>query len=243
MRRFLYFIPGPGGGGRQRLSKIGLIDRFVLAPGSSELCPITTGQIDDSPWGHGTMVAPGEQPGFIAPNQRWEEGPGYRVGIEDPSAPPRPEDLARDIVIQGWERTLADGRTWLCPVLHRWGPTGPEPNLPQALVPNLAGGRYRLEQRIRPEFEAADRMATAVFEHATHGRQIEQTELVEMAVKILAINSRIGMPEIALLGLFDQSNWMDVLYTAIDHDQIVAAAAAAAQTGLQRTEPLIAQED
>lgn len=216
------------------MAKRGLIDRFA-APGGGVISFGVTG-IDDGPAGLGCIVAAGGNP--PSPGSRWIEGPSFWVGIEDFA--PRPNDLMREVGITGPDIALADGNTWRVPLIHRWDDVRMEhiANVPKTML--MTGGKTTMQ--IRPEYQEADALATRIFKAFAEEQTIPAETLFAHAVKMLAVNYRIGVEEAGLLGLLDLELAAEVLRLSIDSQSINAAASAAETDGLQYCEPVIEEE-
>lgn len=240
MRRFLYFFPGVPGVSREMLTSFGVLDRFG---DRGNLIERQTMPIDAGPAGSGCLIAAGTQPPEFAPDrQQWMEGPKFWVGMETDDAP-KPQDLAREVGISGYDTQLGDGNEWRVPLLRRWDMDrmAHVVNLPHALGPVMTNGKRTFASRVRPEFSAVDALGARLLESFVEERTVPMDELFADAAALLAVNYRVGIEECGLLGLFDEAGALRVAIRAIDGPALQAAAQAAAQEGLEYT-PQIAEE-
>lgn len=247
MRRFLYYIPGQTGCNETMLRRLGLWSRF-----SRPAIEYQVMMTPDGPAGGGVIVAPGPDDPRYAPNeQRWipaciptspdlppPEGwiAPYWVGIEKLN--PCPEDLVREVGIGGYDLALDDGCVWRVPLIRRWDREQMAhcSNLPRSLMPK--NGRF--VQEIRPEYQEADGLAEKIFASFVAGRTVGIDEWYPDAAGLLAVNYRLGMEEVGLLGLFaEPSTGLRVTGLSIDVDAITAQASEVAVAGLEAHQPRI----
>lgn len=239
MRRFLYFLPGLPGANAGMLAERGLLNRFTSS-GSSLLEHCITA-CPEGPAGGGCIVALGQRPAAYEPgSQRWIEGEKCWVGIED--APPRPDDLVREVIISGAPMQLGDGEFWTAPIIRRWNGAWFVPNVPQAMGKVTKDGRTGVEFRIRPEYAGVDEIAGRMFELFLAGSAVSIDQLLQDASELLAVNYRIGPEEASLLGLFDEKNAVAVISQSFDRATIEREAAERSIAGLEYSEPMIEVE-
>lgn len=220
MGAFLYFLPDVQAAGLEVIERFGLTDR--LPPGSTTWVGITGAGPEGK---RGVMVAyqpPGEHVrlGYYADEQCWHRAPraDYLVGwwTEDP---PTPTGLQRIDGLAGHAVQLGDEQEWIVPVavLCEGGN-----NLEQALtlgdagelVANVAGKHARIwEHALRVRDNAFIGMGLR-----ERGDVPELTEREEWdyAVEALALNYRVGAPEVSLLHLLTTTTMRAVLMAVVD---------------------------
>lgn len=241
MRRFLYYFPGRPGMNAALFREYGVLDRFEVSRG--EYLTHQIAQLDHGPDGKsGCVVATGDiPPGYDPARQTWADAGGYWVGLEQPW--PAPEDLIREMGIGGHQLQLSDGKVWKVPVLHRWDESKlcHVPNLPKTMRPRAGGGG--VEYVVRPEYEAADALAEELAAGFFANRTVQADEAFDRAVKVLAVNYRIGPFEAGLLGVLNDADILKVLAIAIDAPTIEAQAMAMQVDGVEYHEPRIEPEE
>lgn len=242
MRRFLYFFPGLSGMNASMLSARGLVGRFAGA-GSSLLGYGVTGTT--APQSGCIVTVGGQPPQLPIPDKAlWIQGRDFWVACEDPQLPPGPEDVARELGISGYEVPLGDGNLWRVPLLHRWDSNrqGHVPNLPRAMVPIPDNGHSRVEFRVRAEYAVVDAIAHKAFAGFVAQKTMPLDELLTDAAAVLAVNYRIGIEEIGLLGLLDDATALRVLGLCIDLPALEAEARELATQGVEFHEPVVREE-
>ena len=240
MRRFLYFLPGVPGANRQMLADRGLADRFLER---GELIEHVVLGVDAGPAGSGCIVAAGpNQPTYAPDRQQWLEGVKFWCAVED--FPPRPQDLAREVGISGYETPLGDGAAWRVPLIRRWDRRRLEhlPNLPQSMRPSVVSGSYKYASHVRPEYAAVNGRAERIMEAFAAEKVIDGDQAFADAAALLAVNYRIGAEECGLLGLMDQEMVVRVLGLAVDAPALRQQAEEFATDGLQFSTPVIEEE-
>jgi len=241
MRRFIYYFPGVSGMNDTMLRDRGAWDRFG-GIGDKANAGYQIMAVRDGPAGGGVIVAPGQnEPAFRPGDQQWIEGPKFWVGIEDLA--PCPEDLVRVEGIEGYDVTLGDGCVWRVPRVLRWDPhrLSAVSNLPRVKTITTVNGKFQIDFKVRPQYQAADAMARGIFEAFAEERVMTEADRFRAAAGILAINYRIGIEEASLLGLIDMEadTEMRILHLAIDYPAYQAQAAEFAVMGVQYSEPRI----
>lgn len=230
--RFLYFLHGVSGCSEEMLSKLGLLDRFLMG---SQLGPWVVRTVPN-----GCMLATGERipPEALAgPTVEGGEGPPrWTVGLEDLAFKPTPDDLMRDVGINGYEVTLGDGHAWLCPRLWQWDPIQLKHKVavPQRYVPR--NGRISLEPE--PLFVPYLEMIERMWESCVNGTELQADEVFSNAVKLLALNYRIGPQEAGLLGLLDEHLALRVISSAFDLPMVRAHAEEVSKGGIMQPEEI-----
>lgn len=223
MAGFLYFLPGDADRfSRQRLADAGLLG-LVRVEGLTER-GVRSGGPDG---GSGMVIVPRPElaeglaatPGYFPAAQIWEQSPDgkYWVGYER-EQPPRPLDLGRAEVVDGHAVTLGDGNEWLIP------------------VGRLAMGGTRFEKRLRlgPAGEWVSEVLPAYHELVEQAERIhafllagdgeasmDDAEAIDLAVRLLTLNYRIGRLEASALGLLTTRCVGKVLEAFIDVPSIV----------------------
>jgi hypothetical protein len=251
LKRFLYFIPGVGGANARMLSERGLITRLPNEYG----CTTSTEGPDES--GRiGCIVAAGGRPAKYQPQkQRWialasaktqgDFGNGF-VGLEDIDLPPAPADLERDAGVAGYMLNLSDGNPWRIPLLRKWDESklAHVAALPQAIGGELVEGKYKFASRVKAEFSELDAISETIFPAFVEKKRFPVDELFELTAKLLAVNYRVGIEEIILLGLLTEEMALAALGLAIDSpgmrrcgEKIARAGLIARQTQPPKDEP------
>ena len=249
MGRFLYYFPGVCGMNPRMLGKFGCLDRFTASGGKLIAHGVTA--VNDGPAAMGCIVAAGAEPPRAVSGWQRSEVSGQRseisgqdlrtptsdfwVALEDPAQPPGPDDLERDVGLAGYRQVLGDGNAWRVPLVHRWDAASERhvPAVPSSL--QICGGK--IGRRIRPEYAAVDAIAARTFEAFYLGKSFPAEALFADAAALLAVNYRLGMPEINLLGLIqDETALIHLLAASIDCPALERAAAEADCQGLYYSE-------
>lgn len=157
----------------------------------------------------------------------------YWIGL-DRSERPRPEDLERMQICQGYPVELADGQRWHVPVIRR---PDDSTQLPRSVQFDAAGRmRTVLVDRYREMWQA---MAPAVEFFCAPGEHSAELEaMIRLAIRVLGVNYRYSLAEQNVLGLVDTTNWQAVLEAAIDWPLVEERLAAAEKkSGLPAASP------
>lgn len=257
MRRFLYFLSGVGGVNPKMLSDRGLISRFVAGGGQlvehgattsvdgPRLAPVP-GAAD--PVRIGCIVAAGTRPAAYQPDrQRWiplANGVGF-VGLEDVELPPGPADLERAYGVAGYAIELGDGEQWRVPLVKRWDPQqlAHVSALPSSIAGDLVDGKYKFASKVRPEYMSIDQKADSFFPAFLSGKTISIDQLIHDAAELLAVNYRLGVEEIMLLGLLNEETALTIMGLSIDTPGIRQCNARLAQQGVVARETSEPAED
>lgn len=224
MAGFFYFIADsarPGGGAltRQAISDAGL-GYLLDGKGGPTVQPTDRGPEKQSGTFFTVAGAGGRgEPSILrAGEARWDKIPGLEAWIgrlEGES--PGPEDLARAKLIDGYPVELADGKTWLVPVVRALGGGS---RLPRAMVWD---GRDFVEGGVRPAYEklfAAGQRIWDLISTSPDGHAVTLSEATATSVAALAANYRIGPAEVDLLELLDSANTVDVVKALIDYPAV-----------------------
>lgn len=145
----------------------------------------------------------------------WAKIPGATAWVGfDPSAPPGPDELARDRVFEGYWVDLADGRRWLVPVVRELrGSTV----LPRGRRwDGSAWSDGEVLPRYREIFAAACKAWETMLAAADGGGAGEISVDTDLAAQALALNYRVGPAEISHLGLFDTRSEVEVVRALLD---------------------------
>ncbi len=135
----------------------------------------------------------------------------YWIGF-DQDAPPAPDELQREYVVTGPEHELGDGRIWTCPIVRR---QGVQNALPSRWGVDPTTGEYA--STMLPRYSAAWAAAGKIL-NAQFGGELSRQGALDLCVQMLAINYRIGVHEVSLLGLLDDTNWKLIWRAATDAD-------------------------
>jgi hypothetical protein len=168
--------------------------------------------------------------GYYPENQTWvgpdelrlpEDGPDWWLGWPEGS-PPEPEELRRPEAIGGYPVEMGDGNTWHVPPARRWDGS------PGALPATLTVGPGGEEQRqVKPEYrdilEEVEEIADdwyELFRLQREGKDDVELTLqsvpLDVMIRMLALNYRIGRPEVNALGLITTSNRMQISTAVLD---------------------------
>lgn len=151
-------------------------------------------------------------PGVRA-GQQWIEvataSPAYWIGL-DPRAVPGPMDLARDHIVAGEEHELGDGRVWMCPTVRRQGFSN---GLPASWGIDPKTGDFVASPL--PRYAAAWSAAEQIFDAQLSG-EITRPEVLKLCVQMLGVNYRVGVHEVTLLKLLDDTTWEPIWRAATD---------------------------
>lgn len=156
--------------------------------------------------------------GFYPAEQRWERWEPQRpdqspvwVGVEH-GPPPGPADLQRTETIAGHEVLLADGQRWTVPIYRRPYQGAEFGELPRAV-------RWSPDQRLqvvtKPEYQRLWDRGGQIWDVCL-SNQVGDDQIAEWSLEALAVNYRLGRPEISILGLLDSTNWRQVLEATVD---------------------------
>ena len=231
MRRFLYYFPGVSGMNPRMLARFGCLDRFTASGGKLIAHGVTA--VNDGPAGLGCIVAAGAEPPRAVSG--WQRSCDFWVALEDLFQPPGPDDLERDVGLAGYRQVLGDGNAWRVPLVHRWDAAS-ERHVP-AVPSSLQISAGKIGRRIRPEYAAVDAIALRTFEAFYAKKSFPAEELFADAAALLAVNYRIGIAEINLLGLIqDETALTHLLAASIDSPALERAAAEADCQGLYYSE-------
>jgi len=222
----LYFFPkttlaefAPDGRIRREcLRKLGLEETFADVRGAED-CSLQ--QMDAAgPHGHSgvfllanpTDGRPPTRFGYYPDFQSWHQRDGFVVGL-DREQPPAPEDLVRKKVIRGYALELSAGMFEI-PVLR--DPDGGT-LLPRDLRYGDDGG---VEQPVKESYRGLwDQFGEVVdwfFDPAGKATLSINAHTLDLCVKALAVNYRVGRVEQDLLGLVDSETWVPILFASID---------------------------
>lgn len=239
-RRFLYYLAGVPGCNERMLGGLGLLDRFMSGAALGEWC-VTEAPVGPDGRGGSIAACGAHPPEFQPERQAWLQG-GARwwVGLEDAQLPPGPDDLVRELGLEGYELELGDGRLWRAPRILRWDIEKLEhqPAIPRMLtrVPAETGG-FKFAYEVPEAFKPVLKIAQRSFEDHVHERSVPIERLFEDASALLSANYRIGPAEVALLGLLDEGNAQQILALSFDLPTLQAHAQEMRTQGLMPCEP------
>jgi len=181
-----------------------------------ESTPPCTGMMPGPDTGQGVLLTVGGiTPAAAGPACDWTQIHGATAWLGLSGERPGPADLARKSQRDGHAVRLADGNEWLVPVARALDGTTP---LPRRLALSAEG--VWVFGDVTEEFAGLYADACRVFEtfcgEAEDDGAVLVSEGVEIAVRALAVNYRIGPAEISALGLFTSESQADVLKALVD---------------------------
>lgn len=222
--RPLYFLPGVTSADRDAIAAAGLAD-LVDSP--------TTRHVTRGPHGGGGVLV--GQSGGDLPSMREGWRWGRRFGGEawigfDPHSPPAPVDLVRPSILPGRDIVLGDGRRWTVPVLRSFDLTDPNPEgplsfrveLPRRLTQDGDTGRLvrgDVLPRYAAVWESGCRIHDATVAQLAAGVtavEADPAESESFVAEVMALNYRVGLPELALFGLLTDDTYAAILRVALD---------------------------
>lgn len=158
---------------------------------------------------------PPRRMGYYEGEHDWHQvGDGSKcwIGI-DKLSPPRPEDLCRRTIHEGYNLELADGRRWQIPVIRRPdGSTG----LPTDMIFDAAG---KYSEPIKPAYQKYWESSAEVCEwvYVDGGSdRIDNPKALMFAIEAMNLNYRYGMQEHNALRLVDKTNFQVLLMLTVD---------------------------
>lgn len=218
MAGFLYFIPSASPPSDPMINTSGLADMI-----SALNCT------------HGACAnGPGDRRGYIvttgkgAPRCRYEpesqtwakhDEYGVYVGIWNDD-PPKPEDVARPVLLGNYAPELGDGNAWRVPtIMDENGDSDALLPCTRKIDPDSGKFVRRIDERFDALREAADRIR----EHFKLGNsEMDTDDEARICVAAIAVNYRMGAHEVSMLGLLsdaaqfcifsilvDRQNWPD----------------------------------
>ena len=218
MSGFIYYAPGLGTMHDSMIVKLGLDGVFRNSKYSF-------GIIDDGPdGGRGVLFAAHpEAPGAEMPKlghfpgaQKWQhvKKGGYWIGFEAES-PPRPTDLQRGLAAAGKWAVLSDRKRWLVPVARYLGGST---DLPMTI---RADDDEVWTRSVKDEYASLWEDAYSVLQTAFNSSwpvedQLSPQDEVNLCVRCLQINYRVGMWEITALDLLDSDALLEILAIVSD---------------------------
>lgn len=216
MPGFLYYLPDSGAKTPEALEALGFPHAGTIElPG----CGCTTGpdglngavsKLRDIP------VAGGVTPkvGYYAETQTWCEILDGKMWLGwETNAPPTPLDLQRTVLRDGHGVTLADGNTWIVPVIRT---VVGETALPT--IYGCSGNGSVVKERVLPEFvriwDLTKRLYAAI--ESWSPALISEDETVELLCSGLALNYRVSLWEVLHLGILTVENKQAVFGAMVD---------------------------
>jgi hypothetical protein len=164
---------------------------------------------------------PPRRMGYYENEQTWHpvgDGSKCWIGIDNDS-PPKPDEMRRKRVHDGYTLELADGARWTIPVIRRPdGSTG----LPTDMVFDAAG---KYSEPIKPAYlsywEASAKVCDWVFAESSND-SIDNPEALKLAIEALNLNYRYGMQEHNVLRFIDKTNCQVLLMLSVDLPRVRA---------------------
>jgi len=228
MPGFLYYIPNLLGPPADLIAA-GVGHAFESKP----VCRQITG---NGPNGHGgVLLGDGQrvpEVGYFPTRQRWIKDPTRElwVGVHTDGPLPGPADLLRQKPITGHWLELLDGQQWLVPIARQYQEEDGElrwaHNLPRRLA-RAQDGTWQ-STAIVPRYQAiwdlAQRWENSSIEAARNaGKKDDEdvatfkfNDVVESAIRMLAVNYLVGSAEIDLLGLLSTELASEILDALCD---------------------------
>jgi hypothetical protein len=225
----LYFVPEAN-----TMGQATAVLKESPAAGILETKPSFVGAQGPANTGSGTLVAlpdaSGQVPrGFTYKDatQTWRPVQGGKVWVGfDRNARPTPADLLRGTIVEGHNVMLGDRQRWLVPAARRWRKEDGEPRWVHALptkrtidaegnwstgpvAERFSGLWNRLDSLVKAQaaFAGGDESALDWFDLDAECALITDA---------LAVNYRVGPPEVALLGLIESGTLAAVLDALCD---------------------------
>jgi len=224
---FLYFIPGASGQLPPEKAKEVGIGYALTGKG------VIPGQCGRGPDGGPGILcaiegAPHPNPIYAPADQTWVKGPGgkYWAGFNNAQRP-TPDLLARDKFIAGDKVKLRDGHEWTIPIARSFVRGSA---LPQELSLGEDGRTWEL--KTLPEYVSLCADAEKVWEGfgavAAGGKfEIDDQELIRIAVDALGVNYRVSAVEVSMLRLLSTAEMWLILRAMVDWNSVIKAAEAA----------------
>lgn len=222
----LYFIDGKRNGGAKVYAEHGLTDLLES--------PVCREYLASGPGGKSGIViaSGGDVPRYDAAKQTWSRRFGQEgsyVGCWNDNRP-GPEQLARKEQLPGAELRFLDGKMWLVPVLRQWRDKEDRvvfaTALPTILQRSPLTGRLVSGAVVLPLQSLWSRsceIASALISQSKGGSlTIDTDELDGYIADLLAVNYRVTLDEISLLGLLDIDLYRKILFASLDWDRMRA---------------------
>lgn len=219
MSHLIYFFPG----------KHGVTDALLRDCGLSQVIEGTVAESRE------VLNGPGDKSGVCAvfrrtsdsdvrvlyqeSAQHWDEcaGGAYWIGYWR-DAVPGPQDLARQVQIDGHMVELLDGNQWRIPLVRQWdGRTA----LPCRIKLDPSGQEI---QSVNPKHEPLYARVMHELERLTSGEEytLSNTDMMDIAAQSLRANYHMGKWEASAIGLFDTQNLRLVFDALVDMDALRA---------------------
>lgn len=192
--------------------------------------------------------------GYFPDRQEWRPMVGAPGGVWcglDRERRPRPDELARDTLLDS--NLVADGLgvQWAVPAARRFHHQPPSPpvpleNLPRRLALDVQSGRFlpgEVQERYRPLWQAvrgyteAAEAAVAAAEATDSGEVRFDYDVDGMAILALQANYRLSATEIDLLGIWDEDFRERVIEATLDQARWRKWQAAVAAGDQKKTPP------
>ena len=239
---FQYFVEGR--------KHINAADLFSFGLANSIRRPTSRECIANTPSGAPGCVflesQSGRVPRMDIASQHWVKRPGgLWIGWEK-DAPPTPEQLTRESQLAGKSIELADSATWQVPMLREWrlNDTDAPPIVYMIKVPRLLECNEEnkwVEGDVVAGYRSIWDRSKQVFDAMILGVQseveLDDSELINFAVDLLAVNYRVGIHEVSALGLLTIPLAREVIRAGIDADGYEMALESHTKNVLSRSEP------
>lgn len=239
-KRMVYFLAGVPGCNERMLAQAGLLDRFLAGGTLGDWC---VRAVELGPSGaSGCLVVAGQHPPEYEPSRQvWLQGGAkWWVGLEDRQQQPGPNDLVREVGLDGYEVELGDGQHWRVPRLLRWDSEKLEhvEAIPKRMtyVAGASGG-IKIGYEIPEAFRGVVSIARQAWDDHVHERPISVEELFKRAADLLSCNYKLGPAEAALLGLLDEDAAVRMLAMSFDLPAIMQHAKEMRTQGLMECSP------
>ena len=233
MAGFLYYIPGKTADQvtPQLCATLGLYDAFrdVMTDWRPRknvvVTNVTRGPSETANNGtSGTILYPvalnGSRPrtaGYNPHQQRWQRAGNVYIGI-DTERPPTPDDLKRPRLTSGYDRELADGQIWHCPVIRQPGEFPDNCNLSMTLGVDADGN---FQQHVVAEQHWAWAISGEIWDVCFDKKKSPSTARVfEICVMVLSLNYRLGPHEASMLQILRTEDVHAVWGSAINRPLI-----------------------
>ena len=151
--------------------------------------------------------------GYYPEEQSWRDCGDFWLGYVG-SCKPGPESLQRETLITGYDYELGDEQIWLAPIIRYPAGSG---NLPMTMEVDRQG---QFVQSVVSSYAWAWELACKIWDTYFIGDGVTREDVFRFAVKILAVNYRVGPHECSALGLFNSTTAPLVLKAAIAEPMI-----------------------
>lgn len=149
--------------------------------------------------------------------QAWEECAGFWIGHWTDRRP-GPEDLSREVHVDGHFVTLCDGNRWRIPLARQ---IGGATALPEVVRLDRDG---RAVRDVHPKYAAFYRMGEELFDRYMAEQSYASTidDMVALVTTALQVNYHVGRWEASALRLLDTQSWKAIAEAIIDMPTVYA---------------------